>query len=418
MSIQEARGEVITALDIGAASVRAVMGEILPDRSVNIIAAEETKSAGISKGGICDIEAAVGAIKLALARVSTSARCPVQKLYCSITGTSIWCSNQNGMVSLAGEVTEEDISFALDTAKRVKLPAESSRLIHSIEQSYTIDGQKGIKNPIGIAGLRLEAFSHLVSCNEAAAKNIENCVAKANGVNVYGLVFSGIASAYSVLSQEEKELGACVIDIGKDVMDICVYTGGALRYSGTIPYASGNATRDVSQGSMIPESAAEKLKRDHCSLDLEDLGKSPLSASILTVSGQKRNINLLTVAQVLKPRFHELFEQAQKKIKAALIELQQQKADCTLGAGIVLTGGGSKMRGLLTEARSVFNSEVRLGKPSFSRGLCDKVNKPEFATAVGILKYAADKSPMEQEENGRSFWRLARRCWLKIKEMY
>lgn len=413
----------MVGLDVGTQTVRVVIGEVMPDQRINILGMGAHVSEGISRGAVTDIEKVVSSIQRAVADAEISASCQVHSVFCAISGAHIRSFNEKGMVSISNEVTEDDVEMAIHTAKSIKLPEECNRLLHAIEQSYRIDGQSGIKNPIGINGCRLEAFVHLIACHADSARNLEKCVARVNDLKVDGLVYSGLASAEAVLSQDEKDIGVCLVDIGAGTMDIALYTDGMLRFSKAIKYAGSHATRDTAATFSTPFQVAEKLKLQHGTVDVNEYRDKNQIVVIKSVSGEENiSLNLETVSQVLSSRYSELFELINNEIKEVRARMQREGRKLQLGAGIVMTGGGANIRGLLTLARSVFNYQVRIGKPSLTMGLTESVNKPEFATAVGLLihgsQHAEYVSGRIEQRSGRSPMNIVKVIWQKLKDNF
>lgn len=419
----ESESEFVVGLDVGSSVVRAVVGEKLSDGQFNILAIGTQQSKGLEKGCVTDVDAVVNAIRLAIGKAQNAAKMQINEVYCSISGEHIKCFNEHGMVPIVDDVKEDDIVSSIETAKSIKLPADCNRLLHAIEQSYTIDNQVGIRNPIGISGCRMEAFVHLIAANSGTTKNLEKCVERVEGLKIKSLVFGGLASAKAVLSPDEMEIGVCLVDIGGGTMDICIYTEGALRYSGSIKYSGGNATKDLAYSFSTQPSVAEKIKLDHGTVDLNQYKETKSKIMIKSVSGtEDRELDLAMIAEVLNPRYTELMELIQKRIKLVQKELEKNNKSFQLGAGVVLTGGGSKIPGLLNLSKSVFSCPVRLGCPSMEKGVTDVVNTPEFSTVVGLLLHGGERTQEFNEEFDGSVWNKIKSTYKKfiqkIREMY
>lgn len=422
MKNAETDNEIIVGLDVGSQTVRALIGEIMPDGRINVLGVGEHASEGISRGAVTDIEKVVSSVRRAVDAAELSANCQVHSVFCAISGSHIRSFNEKGMVSISGEVTEEDVETAIHTAKSIKLPEDCSRLLHALEQSYRIDGQSGIQNPVGIAGCRLEAYVHLVACHADSARNLEKCVSRV-GMNVSALIYSGLASSDAVLTSDEKEIGVCLVDIGAGTMDLALFTDGKLRYSKAIRYAGFNATKDVAATFGTPFPVAEKLKLQYGTVDTEAYRDQNQTVMIKSVSGDNDlSLDLHAVSQVLNSRYTELLELVGNELKEAKSRLQREGRKMQLGAGIVLTGGGSGIRGLLELSRTVFNCPVRIGRPSLTLGLTEHVNRPEFSTAVGLLIRGSHHAEYTASQNdGREKFqmgRLLRSMWQKLKDIY
>ncbi len=420
--VVETDNEIVVGLDVGSSTVRAIIGEVMPDRHINILGVGSQPSEGITKGSVTDVEKVVESIKRVTQRAELSADCQISSVYCAISGSHIQSFNETGMVSINDEVTQDDVDTAIHTAKNIKLPVDCNRLLHAMEQNYKIDNQSGIRNPIGITGCRMQAYVHLIACHADTARNLEKCVSRVNNLKVDSLVYSGLASSHSVLSQDEKDIGVCMVDIGGGTMDICIYTEGMLRYSGAIRYAGSNATKDVATAFSTPFQVAEKLKVHYGTVDLEENRNKNKNVTIQSVSGEKETLDLETVSQVLNSRYKELLELVLSKIKEVQRKLKEEHTNNQLGAGIVITGGGANIQGLLSLAKSVFSCQVRIGRPNLTMGLTDTVNKPEYATAVGLLihgvKYSEHNSRSGSSFGKGAFTNWLRSIWQRIKDSY
>jgi cell division protein FtsA len=418
----DSENEIVVGLDVGSQTVRAIIGEVMPDQRINILGFGTHASEGISRGAVTDIEKVVGSIQRAVEAAELSANCQVHSVYCAISGAHIRSFNETGMVSITNEVTEDDVETAIHTAKSIKLPDDCNRLLHALEQSYRIDGQSGIKNPVGITGCRLEAYVHLIACHADSARNIEKCVAKVNNLKVDALIYSGLASADAVLTQDEKDIGVCLVDIGAGAIDLAIYSDGKLRFCKAIKYAGYYATKDVATTFSTPFQVAEKLKLQYGTVDLDEYRDKNQQVVIKSVSGDEDlSLNLETVSQVLSSRYAELLELINNEIKNVRSRMQMEGKKLQLGAGIVMTGGGSNIKGLLSLAKSVFSCQVRIGKPSLTLGLTASVNKPEFSTAVGLLIRGSQHSEYTEygtRNSGKPITNIFKLLWQKIKENY
>ena len=283
------------------------------------------------------------------------------------------------------EVSAEDVDNVVHTAKSVRIMDEH-RILHVIAQEYSIDLQEGIKNPIGLSGVRMKAKVHLVTCHNDMAKNIVKAVERC-GLKVDQLIFSGLASSYAVLTDDEKELGVCVIDMGGGTMDVAVYTGGALRHSVVIPYAGNVVTSDIAYAFGAPPTDAENIKiRYGCAVG-SLVGKDEV-INVPSVGGRpSRSLQRQTLADVIEPRYSELLSLVEKELLVLQEELKKQNVKYQLAAGIVLTGGASQIKGMVECAEKVFQNQVRVGQPLNISGLTDYVQKPYCSTAVGLLHY-------------------------------
>ncbi len=399
---------LIVGLDIGTANVVAIVGEVLPDDSINIVGVGSHPSRGMDKGGVNDINLVIQSIQRAIEEAELMSDCQISSVYVAISGRHIQCQNENGMVPIGDEeVSQEDVDNVIHTAKSVPLPAER-RVLHVLPKDYSVDIQEGIKSPIGMSGVRLEAQVHLVTCANDMAKNIVKCAEKC-GLHVDDLVFSAIASSDSVLTDDEKELGTAVVDLGAGTIDVVIYVDGAICHNSVIAVAGNQVTKDIAQIFRTPLSHAEQLKVNYgCAI--RNLVSIEESIEVPSVGGRAaRSMSRHTLAEVIEPRYHELFELVQEDIRNSGLEDR-------IAAGIVLTGGTAKMDGAVEFAESVFQMPVRLGHPLNLQGLTEYVDDPAYATAVGLLQYGKQEIQNnsvanDAEESINVFSRLER--WFK-----
>ena len=381
--------KLVVGLEIGTAKVAALVGEVLPDGMVNIIGVGSCPSRGMDKGGVNDLESVVKCVQRAIDQAELMADCQISSVYLALSGKHISCQNEIGMVPISEEeVTQEDVENVVHTAKSVRVRDEH-RVLHVIPQEYAIDYQEGIKNPVGLSGVRMQAKVHLITCHNDMAKNIVKAVERC-GLKVDQLIFAGLASSYSVLTEDERELGVCVVDIGGGTMDIAVYTGGALRHTKVIPYAGNVVTSDIAYAFGTPPSDAEAIKVRHgCALG-SIVGKDE-SVEVPSVGGRPpRSLQRQTLAEVIEPRYTELLNLVNEEILQLQEKLRQQGVKHHLAAGIVLTGGAAQIEGLAACAQRVFHTQVRIGAPLNITGLTDYAQEPYYSTAVGLLHYGTE----------------------------
>src|SRR5690606_18229983 len=299
-------------------------------------------SRGMDKGGVNDLESVVKCVQRAIDQAELMADCQISSVYLALSGKHISCQNEIGMVPISEEeVTQEDVENVVHTAKSVRVRDEH-RVLHVIPQEYAIDYQEGIKNPVGLSGVRMQAKVHLITCHNDMAKNIVKAVERC-GLKVDQLIFAGLAASYSVLTEDERELGVCVIDIGGGTMDMAVWTGGALRHAEVIPYAGNVVTSDIAYAFGTPPGDAEEIKVKYgCALS--ELVSKDAKVDVPSVGGRpSRSLQSQTLAEVIEPRYSELLGLVNQK----LVEIQEQLRNTgvkhQLAAGIVLTGGASQM---------------------------------------------------------------------------
>lgn len=377
---------LIVGLDIGTTKVAVLVGEVLPDGEINIVGLGTHAARGMDKGGVNDLESVVKSLQRAVDEAEMMADCHISTVFLGISGRHIECRNEKGMVPISDEeVTQEDVVNVIHTAKSVRLP-EEHRVLHVLPQEYSIDYQEGIKNPIGLSGVRMGAKVHLITCHNDMARNIEKCVERV-GLKVDQLIFSALASSYAVLTEDEKELGVCVVDIGGGTMDLAVFTGGALRFTKVIPYAGNAVTSDIAYAFGTPPVDAEAIKvRYGCALGR--LVSKEDTIEVPSVGGRPaRSLQRQTLAEVIEPRYSELLGMVHDELQRVQNELRAQGVKHQLAAGVVLTGGAAQIEGIVECAEQIFQSQVRVGEPINVRGLTDYVQAPAFSTAVGLLQY-------------------------------
>jgi cell division protein FtsA len=319
------------------------------------------------------------------------ADCRISSVYLGISGKHIQCQNESGVVAINNaEVTDDDIANVIHIARSVPMSAER-KMLRSLPQEYSIDMQEGIKNPLGMSGVRMEAKAHIITCSNDMAKNIEKCVERC-GLQVDQLTFNALASCYSVLTEDEKELGVAVLDIGGGTMDIAIYVNGALRHTAVIPVAGNQVTGDIAKIFRTPISHAESLKVQYAFASSQ-MASSEETIEVPSVGGRPaRVMSRHTLSEVVEPRFRELFELAQEELRRSGFEDQ-------IAAGLVITGGSAKMQGAQEVAEDIFQMPVRIGKPIGIKGLTDYVDDPAYATAVGLLQYGRSLQSMNAQKS-------------------
>lgn len=374
--------QMIVGLDIGTSKIVAIVGEIGSNGEMEIVGIGSHPSRGLKKGVVINIESTVSSIKRAVEEAELMAGCQVHSVFAGIAGSHIRGMNSNGIVAIRDrEVTEADVDRVIDAAKAVAIPADQ-RIIHVIPQEFLIDDQDGIREPVGMSGVRLEARVHLVTGAMSAAQNIVKAVQRC-GLEVDDLILEQLASSFSVLTEDEKELGVCLVDIGGGTTDIAVFTEGAIRFTANIPIAGDQVTNDIAVALRTPTQYAEEIKcRYACALST--LTNSDEVLEVPGVGGSEtRQLSRQTLAEVVEPRYEELLTLVQS-------ELRRSGFEDLCAAGIVMTGGSSTMEGVVEMAEDIFQTQVRLGVPQGVVGLIDIVRNPIHATGVGLLKYGAD----------------------------
>jgi len=374
---------MLAALDIGTSKIAVMVAGVREDGLLEVLGLGTHPSRGMKKGVVVNIESTAQAIAAALEEAQQMAGCRIHSAYVGIAGSHIHGLNSEGVVGIHGsEVSTNDIERVLDSARAVALPS-NQRVLHTLEQDYLLDHQSGVRHPLGMSGVRLEARVHVVTCSTNAAQNIEKCV-ELCGIAVDAMVLEPLASAFAVLTEDEKELGVCLVDIGGGTSDIAIFSEGAIRHTAVIPIAGDQVTHDIAMMLRTPTAEAEAIKiRYGCALSkLTDAGQI---INVPSVGDRPpRELSRQTLASAIEPRYEELFAQ----IKA---ELRRSGYEELLPGGIVLTGGTAKMEGAVELAEEVFQMPVRLGVPYVVTGLDDVVQDPVYASTVGLLQYGRQK---------------------------
>lgn len=369
---------VITALDIGTSKVAALIAEFNENGQVQVLGMGVAPSRGLKKGVIVNIENTIQAIQKAVEDAETAAGVKVNNVCASIAGSHIQSFNSNGVVAIRDrEVTSFDVERVIDAAKAVAIPADQ-RILHILPQEFIIDNQDGIKEPVGMSGVRLEAKVHLISGAISIAQNVVKCIQQC-GLEVSDLVLQQLASSYAVLTDDERELGVCVVDIGGGTADLTVFTEGAIRYTASIPIAGSQVTNDIAHALRIPTQYAEEIKVEY-GLALARLAKGDSIEVRGMLDRPGRDITVQSLASVIEARYEEIFTLIYEELaKSGLVD--------RLAAGVVLTGGAAKMEGALELAEEVLRLPVRLGVPGGVVGFGETLKDPVYATSVGLLVY-------------------------------
>ncbi len=371
---------LIVGLDIGTSKVVAIVGEVIPDSDeVEIIGIGQHPSRGLKKGVVVNIDSTVHSIQRAVEEAELMSGCEINSVYTGIAGSHIRSMNSHGIVAIRDkEVTQDDVDRVLDAARAVAIPADQ-KIIHIIPQEFVIDNQEGIREPIGMAGVRLEAKVHMVSGAVSAAQNIIKCV-RLCGLEVDDIILEQLASSEAVLTSDEKELGVCLVDIGGGTTDIAIFTEGAIRYTSVIPIAGDQVTNDIAVAMRTPTQFAENIKVKYACAFTQLTNPDEMIEVPSVGARPPRYLARQTLSDVVKPRYEELLTLVQAVLRRSGYE-------DLIAAGIVLTGGSAKMEGVLELAEEVFHVPVRLGYPKYVTGLIDVVRNPIYATGVGLLLF-------------------------------
>ena len=402
------QNRMIVGLDIGTSKVVAIVGEVSPEGKLEIVGIGSHGSKGLKKGVVVNIDSTVQSIQRAVEEAELMAGCRIQSVYAGIAGSHIRSMGSHGIVAIRdGEVYQPDIERVIDAAQAVAIPADQ-KILHILPQEFIIDAQEGVKEPLGMSGVRLEAKVHLVTCAVNAAQNIEKCI-KQCGLGVDDIILEQLASSYSVLTEDEKDLGVCLVDIGGGTSDIAIFTEGAIKHTAVIPIAGDQVTNDIAMALRTPTQNAEEIKIKYACA-LASLAGDNETIKVPSVGERDdRSLSRQALAEVVEPRYEELFTLIQA-------ELRRSGFEELIPAGVVLTGGTSKMEGVVELAEEIFHMPVSIGKPKQVSGLADIVRNPIYATAVGLLQYGVSQSGSTASSSSRigdteSVWGKAKR-WL------
>ncbi len=403
---------LVVGLDIGTSKVLAIVAEVDYDgNEIEIIGIGEHASRGLRKGVVVNIESTIYSIQRAIENAEVMSGCEINSVYTGIAGSHIRSMNSHGIVAIRdNEVSQDDIERVMDAARAVVIPADQ-KIIHIIPQEYIIDNQDGIFEPLGMSGVRLEAKVHLITAAVSAAQNIINCVRKCD-LEVEQLILEQLASSSAVLTEDEKDLGVCLVDIGGGTTDIAIFTEGAIRHTTVIPIAGDQVTTDIAYALRTPTQYAEEIKIKYACA-LTQLANAEETIEVHSVGDRPpRLLARQTLADVVEPRYEELFTLVDDVLCSSGYKEM-------IPAGIVLTGGSAKMEGVVELAERVFQVQVRIGYPMHvTGGLVDVVHDPIYATGVGLLRFAhknRHEQLFEMNQHGSIFRYLASslRNWVR-----
>ena len=403
----------VVGLDVGTSKVAAIVGELIEDDGLDIVGIGVAESNGIRRGVVTNLEAAVESIKKAIEEAELTAGVEIDSVHLAVAGPHIKGFNSRGVIAVAGksrEIMRDDVRRALDAAKAVSLPS-GREILHVLPQDFVVDEQDGIGSPIGMTGARLEVNVHIVTTSATAIQNVVGCVNRA-GVRVVESVIGQLASAESVLTDDEKELGVALVDIGGGTTDVAIFERGSLWHTGVIGIGGDHFTNDIAVGLRMPIPDAEKLKRK-CGCALSAMVEEDETMDVASVGGRRSRVMPRRIlSEVLQPRAEEIFHLVWDEIRRAGYEK-------SLNSGIVLTGGASILEGMPEIAEQIFDLPIRRGAPSGIGGLADHVSSPAFATAVGLAMYAQRNMTSDRSNSGvGAFSRVADRLRLMFREFF
>jgi cell division protein FtsA len=382
-----AKSELVVGLDIGTTKICAVVGELSPE-GVDVVGIGTSPSTGLRKGVVVNIEQTVTSIKKAIEEAELMAGCEIRSVYAGIAGSHIKGFNSHGVIAVkGGEVGPKDVERAIDAAKAVAIPLDRE-VIHILPQEFIVDDQRGIADPLGMAGVRLEVKVHIVTGAVTSAQNIIRSCHR-SGLDVADIVLEALASSKAVLTDEEREIGVALVDLGGGTTDLAVFSNDSIKHTAVLALGGTNLTNDIAFGLRTPMASAEKIKIKYgCAL--ADLVRPDEIIEVASVGGRDaRRLSRQVLAEICEPRAEEMLALVdQELIRSGFKNL--------IAAGVVLTGGTALLQGIQDLGEQIFNLPTRIGFPMRVGGLRDVVNSPKFATAVGLLMYGAEKEGVEK----------------------
>ena len=404
----------VIGLDIGTSKVCTVVGEMVSPGHVDVVGLGVAESKGLKRGVVVNLEAAVESIKRSIEEAERMAGVEIETVHLGLNGPHIKGFNSRGVVAVAGknrEVSRDDVRRAIEAARAVSLPV-GREILHVLPQDFVVDEQEGIGAPVGLGGARLEVNVHIVTGSATATQNLISCVNRA-GVEVTDTVIGQLAAAEAVLTQDEKELGVAVLDVGGGTADLAIFERGSLWHTGVVAVGGDHFTNDIAVGLRTPIPDAEKIKR-RCGCALSAMVDEDETMDVASVGGRKsRLMSRRILSEILQPRAEEIFHLLWDEIRKAGFEK-------SLNSGIVLTGGGALLEGMSETAEQIFDLPIRRGAPAGVGGLADHVNNPAFATAVGLVMYAHRNQAGEplRPVGAGAFGRVAGRLRTLFKEFF
>jgi cell division protein FtsA len=396
--------DLIVALDIGTNKIAALVGEVTADNTIEIIGFGVHPSRGLKRGVVVNIESTVQSIQRAVEDAELMAGCKIQSVYTGIAGSHIASLNSHGIVAIRDrEVMQSDVDRVIDAAKAVAIPSDQ-KILHILPQQFIVDTQDGVREPIGMAGVRLEARVHIVSGAVSAAQNITKCVRRC-GLQVADIILEPLASSWAVLTEDEKELGVCMVDIGGGTTDLAVFMDGAIRHTAVIPVGGDHVTNDIAVALRTPTQHAEQIKRQFASVSREAIESDDMITVPSIAQRPMQQVALRTLAQVVHARYEEIFS-------FVCNELRRSGFEDMISAGIVLTGGAANVPGSVELAEAIFQMPVRIGLPQHVSGLIDVREDPTYSTGVGLLLYGL------QQQDGAQPLVLQRGLWSRMRNWF
>jgi cell division protein FtsA len=390
-----AKSRIISAIEIGSSKITTLIAQVQVDpntfhKTINIVGVSSVDSSGIKKGQIVNIEEAVEAAISSIEAAERMAGYNLDSAYIALGGASIVSQNSHGVVAVSdpeGEITPADVDRVIEAASAVSLPS-SRDLIHVIPREFAVDGETGVKDPVGMSGVRLEVETHIVTASASSVRNLQKAINEV-GVNIEEMVFSGFAASFAVASKTEKELGCVIVDIGGGTTSVVAFTDGAVVYSGVIPIGAKNVTNDLAIGLRVSLETAEKIKVGLSKESKKESESDELELKGLGVEEIKKVSKKTLTEGIIKPRLNEIFSMVR-------MELEKEDLAACIPSGVILTGGGAQTVGVLESAKKTMSLPARIGLPRGVGGLIDDIMETTYAVPIGLILYGADQ---EQEES-------------------
>lgn len=387
--VKKTNSNLIVGIDIGTSKVLAIVGEIGIDGELEVIGVGHHPARGLRKGVVANIESTVQSIQRAVEEAELMAGCQIYSVFAGIAGAHINSFNSHGVVAIKDdEVTHNDIERVIEAAKAMAIPNDQ-RILHVMPQDFVIDGQDGIREPVGMCGVRMEAKVHMITGAVSAAQNIVKCIRRC-GLEVDDIILEQIASSESVLTEDERELGVCMIDIGGGTTDIAIFTEGAIRHTAVIPIAGDQVTNDIAVAFHTPTAAAEELKKKYGCTLVQLVDETQVIETPSMGGRPPRTLSRQNLSEIIEPRIEELLMLVQA-------ELRRSGFEELIGSGIVMTGGSSRIEGMMELAEEIFHLPVRMGVPNYNGSLSEVVKNPIYATGIGLIQFGhANRSQITQ----------------------
>ena len=388
--------KIIVGLDIGTTKIDVIIGELNDNQELRIVGVGTSPSEGLRKGVVVNIDATVKSIQKAVEEAELMAGIDVKEVYVGIAGKHIKSLTARGIVAVSSrgnEITHADVRRVIEQASTINLPTDRE-IVHVIPQGYVVDDQTGIKDPVGMNGVRLEGDVHIVTANTSSIQNIYKSVERA-GIKVADIVLEPLASAYAVLDKDERELGVAVLDIGGGTTDLAIFVDDSIRYTNCLDLGGESVTNDVAMGISTPKDRAEEIKKKYGACKISSLMKDEY-VTVPGVGGREdKQVHKEFLVTIVRARMAEIFQLVAR-------DIQRTKLREKIGAGLVLTGGTALIPGACELAEEIFKIPVKLGNPKATSGLMDTVNTPIHATGLGLVFYGLQKLKQEEAENGSS----------------